>query len=619
MKKYNKALAMLTASMLAITPMAAAGMTVFAASITVNKVTDDGTDRKYVAYPLITGTLAEDGQTLTAMQWNTNIVRSNLETALKKLDSTAFSAFSGTTTTPADFATMANNYVNDDDTKAQNLAKIFNDTSILPTTVGIELEKAGDTYTKTGLTDGWYLIKDESTLNKNGNVFSANILEVRGDTPAITPKFSLPTLTKKIVEGEDRVDCNTAAIGDVITYEITTKVPNMTGYNKYFFIVNDKLSPGLTYNPDSINISIEGVSGNLTKDANEDYTDYATDNADYYVKSSEYSIEDGTEIKIVFENFLENMKNKGVTAGKDVTITYTATLNKEANIVSTGENAGNPNTANLVYSNNPNHSYKGITDEDSTTPDYPDEPNPGTPDDPNNPTDVVGETPEDKVNTYTTAIRIKKVDQDGQPFNKDVEFTLRGAKLNKVQKVSGVTFAEDAAGTYWKLKTGTYTDVAPTTSGLSEAAKDKYANDGKKYKKVAAAGSELTATGSPLEIKSTVDAEGYITFYGLNAGEYELEETKHPNGYNKAETISFTIKAENVSENSCTWTKTGDEIGDYENDTHLFPITVINKKGATLPTTGGIGTKLFYIIGGLLVSGSLVLLITKKRMGAKEN
>ena len=165
MKKYNKALAMLTASMLAITPMAAAGMTVFAASITVNKVTDDGIERKYVAYPPITGTLTDDGQTLTAMQWNTNISRRNLETALKALDSTAFSGFSGTTTTPADFATMANNYVGEDDTKAQNLAKIFNDTNILPTTVGIELEKAGDTYTKTGLDDGWYLIKDYLLLS----------------------------------------------------------------------------------------------------------------------------------------------------------------------------------------------------------------------------------------------------------------------------------------------------------------------------------------------------------------------------------------------------------------------------------------------------------------------
>lgn len=602
MKKYNKALAMLTASMLAITPMAAAGMTVFAASITVNKVTDDGTERKYVAYPLITGTLAEDGQTLTAMQWNNNIIRTNLETALKKLDSTAFSAFSGTTTTPADFATMANNYVGEDDTKAQDLAKIFNDTNILPASGGIVLEKAGDTYTKTGLDDGWYLIKDESTLDKKGYVFSANILEVRGDTPAITPKFSLPTLTKKIVEGEDRVDCNTAAIGDIVHYEIKTKVPNVQGYNKYFFIVEDNLSGGLTYLEDSMNVSIKNAALLPDSDSNKSTSTVG----EYFIEKTGGTSGANTHIKVIFEDFLNYVKSNNLQAGDDITIRYDARLNEYANIVSTGTNAGNPNTANLVYSNNPNHNYTGDTG--------------GNPDEPGtNDNAFVGETPKEKVNTYTTAIRIKKVDQDGQPFNKDVEFTLRGAKLNKVQKVSGVAFAEDAEGTYWKLKTGTYTDVAPTTSGLSEAAKDKYENDGKKYKKVAAAGSELTATGSPLEIKSTVDEEGYITFYGLNAGEYELEETKHPNGYNKAETISFTIKAENVSENSCTWTKTGDEIGDYENDTHLFPITVINKKGATLPTTGGIGTKLFYIIGGLLVSGSLVLLITKKRMGAKEN
>ena len=607
MKKYNKALAMLTASMLAITPMAA-GMTAFAASITVNKVADDGTERKYVAYPIVTGTLAQDGQTLTAMQWNNNIVRSNLETALKALDSTAFSAFSGTTTTPADFATMANNYVGVDDTKAQNLAKIFNDTSILPASEGIALEKAGDTYTKTGLTDGWYLIKDESTLNENGNVFSANILEVRGDTPAITPKFSLPTLTKKIVENNARVDFNTAAIGDIVHYEIKTKVPNVQGYNKYFFIVEDNLSGGLTYVEDSMNVSIKNVALSPDSDSNK-----STSTAgEYFIEKTGGTSGANTQIKVIFEDFLNYVKSNNLQAGDDITIRYDARLNEYANIVSTGTNAGNPNTANLVYSNNPNHSYTGDTDGNPDTPDSPDEP--GT-----NDNDFVGETPEEKVNTYTTAIRIKKVDQDGQPFNKDVEFTLRGAKLNKVQKVSGVTFEEDAAGTYWKLKTGTYTDVDPTTSGLSEAAKDNYSNDGKKYKKVAAAGSELTAAGSPLEIKSTVDEEGYITFYGLNAGEYELEETNHPNGYNKAETISFTINAENVSEDSCTWTKTGDEIGAYENDTHLFPITVINKKGATLPTTGGIGTKLFYIIGGLLVSGSLVLLITKKRMGAKEN
>ncbi|WP_455529630.1 LPXTG cell wall anchor domain-containing protein [Ruminococcus sp.] len=46
---------------------------------------------------------------------------------------------------------------------------------------------------------------------------------------------------------------------------------------------------------------------------------------------------------------------------------------------------------------------------------------------------------------------------------------------------------------------------------------------------------------------------------------------------------------------------------------------VVNNVGTTLPSTGGIGTKLFYIIGGMLVAGSVILLVTKKRMNIKED
>ena len=598
MKKYNKALAMLTASMLAITPMAAAGMTVFAASITVNKVTDDGIERKYVAYPLITGTLAEDGQTLTAMQWNTNISRTNLETALKALDSTAFSGFSGTTTTPADFATMANNYVGEDDTKAQNLAKIFNDTNILPTTVGIELEKAGDTYTKTGLDDGWYLIKDESTLNENGNVFSANILEVRGNTPAITPKFSLPTLTKKIVEGENRVDCNTAAIGDIVHYEIKTKVPNVQGYNKYFFIVEDNLSGGLTYVEDSMNVSIKNVALSPDSDSNKSTSTVG----EYFIEKTGGTSGANTHIKVIFENFLNYVKSNNLQAGDDITIKYDARLNEYANIVSTGTNAGNPNTANLVYSNNPNHNYTGDTG--------------GNPDEPGtNDNAFVGETPEEKVNTYTTAIRIKKVDQDGQPL-KGASFTLEGTKLKSVRVVTGSQFEQANDGTYWKLKNGSYTLTDP--SALSEKEQNKYESTTQKYKKIPANATVLNAEGEPLKITATVDDDGYLTFSGLNAGSYTLKETGVPSGYNKAEDIAFTLAAEVKDKDSATWTNSSNVFGRLDSDA-MFPTEIENVKGTTLPTTGGIGTKLFYIIGGLLVSGSLVLLITKKRMGAKEN
>ena len=598
MKKYNKALAMLTASMLAITPMAAAGMTVFAASITVNKVTDDGIERKYVAYPLITGTLAEDGQTLTAMQWNTNISRTNLETALKALDSTAFSGFSGTTTTPADFAKMANNYVGEDDTKAQNLAKIFNDTNILPTTVGIELEKAGDTYTKTGLDDGWYLIKDESTLNENGNVFSANILEVRGNTPAITPKFSLPTLTKKIVEVENRVDCNTAAIGDIVHYEIKTKVPNVQGYNKYFFIVEDNLSGGLTYVEDSMNVSIKNVALSPDSDSKKSTSTVG----EYFIEKTGGTSGANTHIKVIFEDFLNYVKSNNLQAGDDITIKYDARLNEYANIVSTGTNAGNPNTANLVYSNNPNHNYIGDTG--------------GNPDEPGtNDNAFVGETPEEKVNTYTTAIRIKKVDQDGQPL-KGASFTLEGTKLKSVRVVTGSQFEQANDGTYWKLKNGSYTLTDP--SALSEKEQNKYESTTQKYKKIPANATVLNAEGEPLKITATVDDDGYLTFSGLNAGSYTLKETGVPSGYNKAEDIAFTLAAEVKDKDSATWTNSSNVFGRLDSDA-MFPTEIENVKGTTLPTTGGIGTKLFYIIGGLLVSGSLVLLITKKRMGAKEN
>ena len=589
MKKYNKALAMLTASMLAITPMAAAGMTVFAASITVNKVTDDGTERKYVAYPLITGTLAEDGQTLTAMQWNNNIIRTNLETALKALDSTAFSAFSGTTTTPADFATMANNYVGEDDTKAQNLAKIFNDTNILPTTVGIELEKAGDTYTKTGLDDGWYLIKDESTLNENGNVFSANILEVRGNTPAITPKFSLPTLTKKIVEGENRVDCNTAAIGDIVHYEIKTKVPNVQGYNKYFFIVEDNLSGGLTYVEDSMNVSIKNVALSPDSDSNKSTSTVG----EYFIEKTGGTSGANTHIKVIFEDFLNYVKSNNLQAGDDITIKYDARLNEYANIVSTGTNAGNPNTANLVYSNNPNHNYTGDTG--------------GNPDEPGtNDNAFVGETPEEKVNTYTTAIRIKKVDQDGQPL-KGASFTLEGTKLKSVRVVTGSQFEQANDGTYWKLKNGSYTLTDP--SALSEKEQNKYESTTQKYKKIPANATVLNAEGEPLKITATVDDDGYLTFSGLNAGSYTLKETGVPSGYNKAEDIAFTLAAEVKDKDSATWTNSSNVFGRLDSDA-MFPTEIENVKGTTLPTTGGIGTIIFTATG-LSLMGIAVLLYKK--------
>lgn len=94
---------------------------------------------------------------------------------------------------------------------------------------------------------------------------------------------------------------------------------------------------------------------------------------------------------------------------------------------------------------------------------------------------------------------------------------------------------------------------------------------------------------------------------GLDAGTYVLKETSTPAGYNTCAPINIVISAvhkENTDEATVKLDLTGSE-----NMTNA----VINKSGSSLPSTGGIGTTIFYVAGGVLVVGAGVLLITKKR------
>ena len=115
-----------------------------------------------------------------------------------------------------------------------------------------------------------------------------------------------------------------------------------------------------------------------------------------------------------------------------------------------------------------------------------------------------------------------------------------------------------------------------------------------------------------------MNAEGYVTFTGLNAGTYTLTETVTPPGYNTAAPITFTISAiQNGSSQfeggSITWSSDNANITlDAANG--VFDTAVVNQAGAVLPSTGGMGTTLFYIVGSVLALGAAVLLVTKKRM-----
>ena len=105
-----------------------------------------------------------------------------------------------------------------------------------------------------------------------------------------------------------------------------------------------------------------------------------------------------------------------------------------------------------------------------------------------------------------------------------------------------------------------------------------------------------------VEMKSA--ANGTFNVKGLDAGTYYLKEITPPDGYSACKVIPVTIKADHSRNDQVNL-----EGSNLTND-----IVNIKAGGITLPSTGGIGTTLFYVVGGGLMVAAIVLLVTKKRM-----
>ena len=188
---------------------------------------------------------------------------------------------------------------------------------------------------------GYYVVyplgaTDTSAAPGTGQDYTsvASLVSVTDTNATVNMKSNYPTVVKK-VNGKNADDVN---IGDTVTYTLTSKVPDMTGYTSYVFNFKDTLSAGLTFKEIT---SVKVGDTTITKvdagqEANNTYT---------LTKA-------GQNITITMNNFLDSNKDN---TGKEIKVTYTATLNKNA---VTGFDA-NKNSATIEYSNKPGTTDKG--------------------------------------------------------------------------------------------------------------------------------------------------------------------------------------------------------------------------------------------------------------------
>mgnify|MGYP002579656048 FL=1 len=177
----------------------------------------------------------------------------------------------------------------------------------------------------------------------------------------------------------------------------------------------------------------------------------------------------------------------------------------------------------------------------------------------------------------------------------------------------------DTTRTYvWEFKIYKYTKGAGESETVSlpgaEFVLYKKSDETKSY--LTAKDNKLTGW-TPEEnsaTKFTSDNNGNVSISGLDAGVYYLKETKAPDGYNK---LTDDIRVELTKEYNES-TNVGTAFFAYSNVTKEDKVEVENNAGTTLPSTGGMGTTVFYVVGGGLMAVAVVLLVTKKRMENKR-
>jgi len=420
--------------------------------------------------------------------------------------------------------------------------------------VGADADTTTVTFTELDL--GYYLI--ESSLGAlvalDSTIPDAQMYEKNEEVSV--DKVIVKTEDDKTTEEDESeyVKSNEVSVGDVVPFQTT--IHAKPGAQEY--VLHDKLSEGLTYNNDAAIADLRAFDPDGAENQEWDYK---------VVSGTEQT--DPCAFEIVFsEKYLST-----ITTATDIVVTYSATLNDKAVI----EGTGNPNETWLKYG-----------------------------------TDSSNESNHSTTVTYTWGFDVKKINNENEAL-KGAKFTLAPEPVASAEP-EPLTFTKEA-------------------DAETEDAVYRY---------------DLEGTVTELETPKS----GYIYIKGIKAGTYILTETEAPDGYNKLESPitveiianldnngepdgTITIKmngetvkgnhAEHYYQNGVPMTNEDGSPKLDENDepvieqisSLVYELDILNQKGTELPSTGGIGTTIFYIVGSMMAVGAGIILVTKKRLGVE--
>lgn len=512
-------------------------------SITISKAANgDAGTKEYVAYRVIKGDIYEnDGEKiLSDVDWGEGVDLSETNNLFngKTAKQTAYKV------TTTELATAFANQIN----------------PYLTGGTALRYDSETETYKATGLTPGYYLVKEK--LGSTDNEYEAStafILEVLGNE-TVLPKSDIPSVEKKVLDVNDSTEtAKTADLSadwvdsadydawseDSVPFKLTATLPadnqnddGFSNYETYKLIFNDTFEAGLSAPSDDI----------------KDY--------DIYIGETKLSEEEkttaGASVTTSANGFnlkIKDVKKVNAVAGGTVTVIYHLTLDKETAVIGS---AGQANKVKLTYSNNPNtEGQSGSNGGEGGGSD----------------TDHTGQTPQDQVRVFTYKVNLDKVTEDGDP--------LSGAVF-KLEK---------------KLQDGSYETI------INEIP----FNDGDETKYV------MTGLDDGIyRVTETSTPRGYNSIkpftFTIVATHDELADDPKLNTLSVDSVVQGAMFGDTALVNEITFT------GDITSGS--VAADVVNQKGVVLPRTGDVGTRMIYIAGILLVAAWL--LYRRKRQGQIE-